>query len=313
MSDAGTRLALIGAGAWGRNYIRTIQSLSDVNLVALATRNSENAAFVPPGCHIVADWREVFEATDIEGVIVATPPDSHAEILIAAVQAKTPVLIEKPLVKSREEAALVRQCLYGRPATILVDHIHLFHPAFQLLQSLSSSLGPIRSIVSAAGNRDSLRGDVSVLWDWAPHDIAMCLTLLPGLARPIRAERLDVKWFDGAAAETIAIGIELAGGVTADIRLSTLEKRHRWFSVRFDSCTLVYRDTGPVYLTRLRPDEDVHAPGEPIVVRYEQPLTRAVLEFAEAIRLKEVNRTDIDLGLAVVELIADIEDILGKP
>jgi len=312
MRSAESRLALIGAGRWGRNYIRTLDTLADVKLVAVASRNPESVALVAPSCRIVADWREIIESADVDGVIVATPPVSHAEILIAAVDAKKPVLVEKPLVRSREEAALIRFVLDGRAATILIDHIHLFHPAFRLLLRMAPSLGPIRSIESAAGNRGSFRRDVSILWDWAPHDIAMCLALLPGLARPIRAVRLDIEWIDGAAAETISIEIELTGGVPAQIKLSTLEERHRWFAVKFDSCTLVYRDVGPVYLTRLRPDEDVQAPGEPILVRFEQPLSRAVLDFVDAIRLKATDRTAIDLGLAVVELIADIDDVLGK-
>jgi predicted dehydrogenase len=313
MAATETRLALIGVGRWGRNYIRTIEALSNVKLVVVATRNPESTALVPPNCRIVADWREILESADVDGVIVATPPPSHAKILIAAVQAKKPILIEKPLVHSREDAALVRSYFNGRPATVLVDHTHLLHPAFRLLLREASSLGPIRSIESSAGNRDSFRRDVSVLWDWGPHDIAMCLTLLPGSARQISAERLDIQWIDGAAAEAISIEIELAGGIPARIRLSTLAERHRWFAVKFDSCTLVYRDIGPVYLARLGPNQEAHAAGEPILVPYEQPLTRAVLEFVEAIRLKETSRTDIDLGLAVVELIADIEDVLGKP
>jgi predicted dehydrogenase len=313
MAANAPRLALIGLGRWGRNYVRTIQALSDVKLVAVASRNPERVAFVPSGCRVVADWQKIMEAEDVDGVIVATSPSCHPKILAAAVDAKKPILIEKPLVQSREDAALLRSYIERRSATILVDHTHLFHSAFRSLQREASSLGPIRSITSAAGNLGPYRPDVPVLWDWAPHDIAMCLKLLPGIARPIRAERLDVQWIDGAAGETIAIGIELAGGVPANIRLSTLEKRHRWFAVAFDSCTLVYRDVGPAYLTRLPPGENVQSSGETILICYEEPLARVVLEFAEAIRLKEDNRADLGLGLAVVDLIADIEDLLGNP
>ena len=43
---------------------------------------------------------------------------------------------------------------------------------------------------------------------------------------------------DGANAERIALELQLAGGVEARIRISTMDERHRWFATAFDSCTL---------------------------------------------------------------------------
>jgi predicted dehydrogenase len=305
------RLGLVGVGRWGRNYVRTIATIAGAELTLAVSGNPATAALVPKGCRVVRDWREAIDAADIDGVIIAAPPATHCDILLAAIAAGKPALVEKPVVASRRESAALRAYLAERPATVLVDHIHLFHPAFVALQREATSLGPIRAIRSAAGNRGPYRKDVSVLWDWAPHDLALALTLVPGAARAIRAERADARDVDGVAAETLSLQIDLAGGIPVSIRLSTLEDRHRWFAVMFDSCTLVYRDAGPATLSRLPPGEDLARPGQPISVGNEAPLTRAVLQFIAMIRSKDQDPSSIALGLDVVDLTAALEDLLA--
>jgi hypothetical protein len=97
------------------------------------------------------------------------------------------------------------ELFFTPPMVDHVDHIHLFTPAFRALQREAATLGPIRSINSAAGNRCPYRAGVPTLWDWAPHDLAMLLTLVPGPAIPKRAVRLDAQPADAGMAERIAV------------------------------------------------------------------------------------------------------------
>ena len=305
------RLALVGAGRWGRNYIRTIAALDDVELVAVASRNPATAAHVPPGCRVVADWRTLLPDPAVEGVIIASPPDTHADILIAAVDRAKAVLVEKPVVMSRRDAARIRAGLAGRRTTIVVGHTHLFHPAFRALCREAASLGPVRSIRSSAGNYRPYRNDVSVLWDWAAHDLAMCLTLLPEPAR-VEGIRREIRMIDDVPAERIVLDLAL-GSVPANIAISTLDPRHRWFAAEFDTCTLVFRDFVPEQLVRVSAGDDIDGnSGVPIKTEAELPLTRAVLDFARNVSTRDTDRRSIDLGLSVVDLIADAEALLSQ-
>jgi predicted dehydrogenase len=313
MPSAPIRLALIGAGRWGRNYIRTIAGLDGAELVAVASGNPETAGLVPQGCRIVSDWREIVGNGGINGVVVATPPSLHTEILLAAIRSGLPILIEKPVCLTLAEVGAIRAALAERAADILIDHIHLFHPAFRELQRRAAQLGPIRGITSSAGNKARLRSNVSVLQDWAPHDLSMCLNLLPGPARVSRAIYAKIDEIDGARAEEIEFELALAGSVVASVRLSTLAEQHRWFAVQFDACTLVYRDRGPFPLLELEPGAPVTAlEGTPIPVGNEFPLTRAVLDFCDLVRNPTGNRASIELGLEVVELTAAIQAALER-
>ena len=304
------RLGLVGAGRWGKNYIRTIAALNDVQLGVVASRNPETAALVPAGCRVVADWHALVGDGDIDGVVIASPPDTHADILIAAVERGKAVLAEKPVVTSRGDAARVRETLARRAATVMVDHTHLFHPAFRALCREAATLGPVRSIKSSAGNHGPYRRDASILWDWAPHDVAMCLALLPGHAHVEQVLRTDTRIIEDVPAERIVLDLRLAGDVSAQITVSTLDDRHRWFAAECDLGTLVFRDFVAEKLVRLAPGDTALAQGGVIVTGSQLPLTRAVIEFAERIRAGNSDRHDIELGLAVVELIAEAADKL---
>lgn len=309
------RLALVGAGRWGRNYIRTITALAGVQLVAVASRNVETAALVPGGCRVVGDWRVVVDAGDIDGIIIASPPATHADILIAAIERGKAVLVEKPMVMSRRDAARIRGALAKQQATILVDHTHLFHPAFRALCREAAILGPVRAIRSSAGNHGPHRRDASVLWDWAPHDLAMCLALLPGPPRIENVRRDEGRMVEGVLAERLAIDLTF-GGVPASITVSTLDERHRWFAAEFDTATLVFRDFVPDKLKRFAPGADFSAGvGVAIATGSELPLTLAVAEFAETVRSRSVDRRSVDLGLQIADLLADAEAMpeFGEP
>lgn len=292
------RLGLIGAGRWGRNYIRTIAALDGVRLTRLASRNPASRELVGPECTISADWRHVVESGDLEGIIIATPPSLHAEMTIAAVAAGIPVLVEKPLTLGLAEAVTLREQVRTRKGRVMVDHTHLFHPAFEELKRQVPALGMIREIEAEAGNQGPYREDVPVLWDWGPHDVAMCLDLLgepPREARGMREERANR---GTAVTETIRLELEFSSGARARIRISNMMEKTRRFSVRCEAGVLVYDDIARNKLMLHRDGRD-----GPINVSAEPPLSRVVEAFVAGISAGNDTTGSLDLAVNVVAVL----------
>jgi predicted dehydrogenase len=305
MGDDTVRLGLIGAGRWGRNYIRTINGLPDVTLAAVASTNPATAALVHADCRIVADWRRLLTFGDIGGVIIATPPALHASMIEAAAASGKAVLVEKPLVGNGADLAVVGAAAAKASRVIMVDHTHLFHPAFLTLLGEARMRGPIQSIRASAGNHGPYRHDVPVLWDWGAHDLAMCLALDAG---PWTAERIECsarRIVEGCTAERLCLTMRSEAHVSADLRLSTLDDRHRWFAVDLANATLIYSDIGPDKL-KLCPSRGASPAcgGQTIAFGEELPLTRAVIEFATAIRQGRRRDDTLRIGIEVVRLLA---------
>ncbi|MEE9275734.1 MAG: Gfo/Idh/MocA family oxidoreductase, partial [bacterium] len=114
------RLGLIGAGRWGRAYIRTLKSMAGVELARLCSANPESPKLAGPGCRVTGDWRELAGAEDLDGLILATPPGLHAEMAGAAAAAGLPVMIEKPLTLDLDEALRLQETFERTGTAVLV-------------------------------------------------------------------------------------------------------------------------------------------------------------------------------------------------
>lgn len=304
------RLALIGAGRWGRNYIRTIAGLSGAALVRLASSNPDSHGLAPPGCVVDADWRAAVAAPEVEAVIVSTPPASHAEITLAAMVAGKAVLVEKPLTLDRREAEAIAQAARDAGVVVWVEHTQLFNPAWTALKTALATLGPILAVRSEAGNHGPYRkGGVPMLWDWGAHDVAQILDLMESdpdsvsTAWTARGER------EGGDAGDVTLTLWF-GSVEARTRLCNTMDKCRRLAVHGERGVLLFDDMAVNKLTRHSPSPGFAWPmgvGEPLVVEPEMPLTRAVRLFAQAVRAPAPGPSPLELGVQVVRVLEALE------
>jgi predicted dehydrogenase len=195
----------------------------------------------------------------------------------------------------------------------MVEHTHLFHPAFRALKQQAAIFGQPIAIRSSAGNTGPYRRDVTVLWDWAAHDVAMALDLLPGRVEVIAARSLERSEIEGGTAERVHIRLNLTHDIPCDITVSTLDAKHRWFAADFNDRTLIYSDKGRQPL-RLFAHSGAQIDQESISISAaeELPLTVAVREFADAVRHKRPTPGSFSLGCQIVDVLARCEEIMSQ-
>lgn len=310
------RLGLIGAGRWGRVLIATIRRLPDFDLAWVASSAPDAAALVRPGATATTDWRTFAEA-GLDGLVIATPPDRHAAPFLAAIEAGVPVFVEKPMVTTAAEADAVEVALArARDAIVLVDHTALFHPGVTVLREHLRGGAP-RRVVSVGGQWGRRGGDIGALWDYGPHDVALCLDLLGLDARLVRAERVRAEVIDGAPCEVLRLALAGRDGSTAEATFgNAMEPKRRWLGVDDGTAAYVLDALAEVPLGRA-PTNSTLAPGltgTPIAVPDTLPLDLAFARFARAIRGDRVDwpAADALLGLAVTRVLLEAEAAL-KP
>ncbi|MDH3254264.1 MAG: Gfo/Idh/MocA family oxidoreductase [Acidobacteriota bacterium] len=311
MSDKAIAVGLVGAGVWGRAYIRTIDRMPGVELAMLASSHPESAGLVRPGCVLRSEWRDLVSADVIDGLIVATPPASHAEIASEGIEAGKAVLVEKPLTLSVSEARSLLDTARRHNAFVMVDHTHLYHPAFEsLVERLRNANATVTSIIANAGADGPFRHDTSVLWDWGPHDIAMCLAVLGCLPVGIHAARLEQRDTERGCGETVQIELEFSAGQAASITVSNLlAAKQRRFEVDTRGATYTYDDQSEPNLAILDKATDRL---ESVAVDPVMPLTRVVETFAEGIRRGSQDRTGLEMGADIVAILATCQQQLDS-
>ena len=189
MSSSLVRIGLIGAGRWGQVYLRTLASLQErCRLTHVATSRPEAVSRYPQPVTVTPDWRALIRA-ECDAVIIATPPAVHAEMVEACLEARKPCIVEKPFCLDSDTAERLSRRVEAAGVPVLVDHTHLFHPAYAALKrALERSREPIRLIMTEGMGFGPFRSGVPALWDWGPHDVSLCLDLLG--TRPEHVEAL---------------------------------------------------------------------------------------------------------------------------
>jgi myo-inositol 2-dehydrogenase/D-chiro-inositol 1-dehydrogenase len=102
------RVAVVGAGMMGADHVRRITAkISNADVVAVVDPDASRAAAaaaLAPGAITAASFEEALDATEIDGVIIATPGFLHEPILVTALERGLAVLCEKPLTTSAEDS-----------------------------------------------------------------------------------------------------------------------------------------------------------------------------------------------------------------
>jgi predicted dehydrogenase len=198
---AKTRIAvgIIGAGSAARAYLRTLDSLvSSGHAMAgpICVRRKEHwAEFLRtrPDARLVAAAGEVLES-DVDLVVITTPPDSHAELTRRALARGKHVVVEKPLTFKSATARSLARLAQAHDRLLVVAPFVQMSPAFRLLWTLlrAGVAGQIHSARAMYGNPGSNwaawyhTSHVGPLGDLAIYNIKT-LTALLGPVIEVRA------------------------------------------------------------------------------------------------------------------------------
>lgn len=100
---------MIGVGGMGTFHARTLAGLPGVEVVVVADVFAPNVdrLVAELGCDGSLDPAGTAARTDLDGVVIATPDETHPALAIAAVEAGAMVLCEKPLATSLDDALAV--------------------------------------------------------------------------------------------------------------------------------------------------------------------------------------------------------------
>ncbi|HIF50019.1 MAG TPA: Gfo/Idh/MocA family oxidoreductase [Thiotrichaceae bacterium] len=172
------KIGLIGAGKWGKNIILTLDTIPGVQLTHIATRIQKSVENIPSSCVVSTNWRDVVTNYDLDGIIIASPAGLHAEMSAYALKQNKAVFVEKPMTLTVVEAQQLYDLVEEYSGILHVDYTDIANPAWQSLKDNLSLVGDINSIEAKFGGMGPVRADVTPLWDWGTHPIALIISLL---------------------------------------------------------------------------------------------------------------------------------------
>ncbi|MDP3987519.1 MAG: Gfo/Idh/MocA family oxidoreductase [Candidatus Levybacteria bacterium] len=281
------KLALVGRGVWGQNYIQTIRKMSDCQLPQeyIETRN----------------YSQLFKKKDIAGVIIATPPFTHHKIAKDFLEKGFNVLVEKPLTTRYEDALELQKLANKTKAVAMVGHIYLYNPAFLETKEIVNKMKNVKYIFSERMNYNKV-SKTPALWDWAPHDISMGVDIF-GAPNSVFSKDIDGK---KEKSKMCSFYLNFSGGIkmfSVVGWLSPIKKRS--MLIVGEKEAVCFDDIAKDKITYFK-DLKENIVGFP---KYssQQPLTLEVMEFVKCIKNKKKPKTDLEQGALTVKIIEALE------
>ncbi|GAB6897644.1 Gfo/Idh/MocA family oxidoreductase [Kineosporia succinea] len=183
------RIGVVGVGAMGADHIRTLTTSVPAARVTQVFDTVRTGVGIPP-----ADSAEaLIEDPEVDAVVIASPDFTHADLAVACVKAGKPVLCEKPLAVTAEDARRVvdAEVAAGR-RFVQIGFMRRYDPGFVALRAAiaDGELGEVRLVHAVHRNASSTTStdDVSLVTGSMVHELDTVPWLLGDELTAIRVE-----------------------------------------------------------------------------------------------------------------------------
>ncbi len=134
------KAGVLGAGHLGKIHLKLLQESSEYELVGFYDPIESYARQVEKdfGYKFVESIDELIEMVDV--IDIVTPTLNHFECAKKAIEKGKHVFIEKPITKTVEEAAILRDLAHKNKVRGQVGHVERFNPAFTAVHDRESDV-----------------------------------------------------------------------------------------------------------------------------------------------------------------------------
>ena len=294
------RVAVVGAGEFGRNHARVYRELEGAELVGVYDQDPARAEAVAAEFQTTAlgSFEEVRKVA--AAVSLAVPTVAHAEVGCWLLEGGIDLLVEKPMAATLTEAddLLLAAQRYGR--ILQVGHVERFNPAVTAVEPILNR--PLFFEVHRLGVFTARSLDVDVIYDLMIHDLDILLALvkepvteLKAVGIPVLTDKVDI-----AHAR-----LEFAGGAVANVtasRVSTERVRKMRFFQQHEYISLDYARRDALRVGVKRPGPQPEFSFEKLPAPNVEPLHAELEAFLEAVRTRREPKTSGTAGRAALEL-----------
>jgi predicted dehydrogenase len=296
-----TRVAVVGAGQFGRNHARVWRSLEGAELAGVLDTNPERAREVAAefATQVIESLSDL-SAAGVDAVSLAVPTKEHARIGCQLLDSDFDVLVEKPIASSVEEADQLIASARRSGRILQIGHVERFNPAVAAAQKIVSR--PMFFEVHRLGIFTPRSLDIDVVYDLMIHDLDILLSLVEGPVEDLRAVGIPVitDKVDIAHAR-----LEFTTGTVANLtasRVSTEQIRKMRF---FQEHEYISLDFARQDALRIRVEPGTLQPGigfENLPTEQEEPLRAELRAFLQSVRTRRPPVVDGGAGRSALEL-----------
>jgi len=232
---AAVRVGVLGYGAIGHEHSAAISLTQGLDLTAVCDPNPlrvEAARELAPTVRGYADGQDLLADDGVDLVIVSTPPNTHAEWTLLALEAGKSVVVEKPFCLTVEEADRQIAAAAERGLTLAVYQNRRWDPDYLALKRVvrSGQIGEVfhfEGFIGGYGHPCNFwHSDEAVsggaIYDWGSHYLDWVLDLFTQQVEWVSATSHKRVWHDVTNADHSRVLVHFVDGVEAEFTHSDL-------------------------------------------------------------------------------------------
>lgn len=321
--DCPKDIAVVGAGYWGKNLVHNFYKLGRLKTICdTSPQRQEEFADKYPQIKIESSFDQVLKDTEIRGVVIATPAETHFALAKIALECNKDVFVEKPLCLNPEEGQQLCHISQQKNKILMVGHLLHYHPAIKKIKEmvLKGKVGKIHHIYSNRLNLGIFRSEENVMWSFAPHDISVILSFINSLPKRVMAVGTDA--LRKNLYDTVHLKMELEENLYGSIFVSWLHPfKEQRMVIAGDRGILVFEDTKkedkllyysePVQWDGTKPYQNRKEP-QVIAIDDAEPLKEECKSFLKAVDKRIQPLTNGEEGLRVLKVLCAAQHSLEK-
>ena len=294
------RVAVVGAGEFGRNHARVCREIEGAELVGVNDQDARRAAGVAKEFQtkVLANLEELCGVAD--AVSVAVPTVAHAEVGCRLMEMGLDVLVEKPMAADLAGAEALLASAKKNKRILQVGHVERFNPAVIAVEPILNR--PLFFEVHRLGVFTPRSLDVDVIYDLMIHDLDILLALVKQPVTEVKAVGIPVltNKVDIAHAR-----LEFVGGAVANVtasRVSTERVRKMRFFQQHEYISLDYARRDALRVSVKKPGPQPEFGFQKLDAPAIEPLRAELEAFVDAVRTRKEPKTNGSAGRAALEL-----------
>jgi predicted dehydrogenase len=297
------RVAVIGAGAFGRHHLRVLSQSLNATLAGVVDSDPERAAQAAAehNCLTFATLGELQGNAD--AAVVAVPTSLHAEVGCELLESGIDVLVEKPIAADVASARRLVDTAAAHQRILQIGHLERFNPAVAALKKITTI--PLFFEIHRLSLFSPRSLDVDVVLDLMIHDLDIVLDLAGALPEEIRAAGISIL---SEKVDIANVRLAFPGGCIANLtasRVSTERVRKLRLFQPHQYISLDYQKQEAVAFT-VSGNQQIGF--QPLPAVKEEPLRLEVEAFLEAVANRTRPRASGEEGLRALEVALAIVD-----
>ncbi|MBX5496332.1 MAG: Gfo/Idh/MocA family oxidoreductase [Bryobacteraceae bacterium] len=272
------RVAVVGAGQFGKHHMRVIRESERAELAAVVDQDPARAAEAASayGCPCFTDFRQL--AGLVDAAVVAVPTVKHAEVGCPLLEAGIDLLVEKPIAADLDSARRLVDTAEAHGRILQVGHLERFNPAVAALREIVDA--PLFFEIHRLSIFTPRSLDVDVVLDLMIHDLDIVLSLVKAEPEEIRAAGISIL---SSKVDIANVRVAFPRGVVANFTASRVSTERVRKLRLFQPHQYISVDYGKQETTVLSVTPQRSIAFQPVVVNKAEPLRLEIEAFLDAV------------------------------